>query len=379
MKHIAIVDSHPIQYHAHWYRELARRPEIDLEVLYCHRASANDQAQAGFGVDFEWDVPLLDGYRHRFLRNMAKNPDVTDFDGTDTPEIREIVVRERFDAIVVSGWHTKSYWQAIRACWQAGTPVMARSDSHLHDERPLVKRAAKWPAYRYFIPKLDGCLAVGQWSRDYFLYYGAKPECVFIVPHCVAEPGQAAKSERAADTTVFLFAGKFISRKRPFEFVRAIAAAVKRGARVRGLMVGDGPLRAETEALASQLHAPVTFTGFLNQSQMPDAYGAADVLVLPSDQDTWGLVVNEAMVRGLPCIVSDRVGCGPDLIVPGETGFVFPAGDVEALAARMRQIADTPGAAARMGAEAKRLIAGHSAHAAADRLCGAIAAIIRSE
>src|SRR6185312_12451972 len=130
-KRVAIVDSHPIQYRAHWYRELAQRPEFDFEVLYSHQASPADQAKAGFGVEFEWDIPLLDGYRHRFLRNVAKHPGVTEFAGTDTPEIRGILVRERFDAVIVSGWHTKSYWQTIRACWQTETPVMVRSDSHL--------------------------------------------------------------------------------------------------------------------------------------------------------------------------------------------------------------------------------------------------------
>jgi glycosyltransferase involved in cell wall biosynthesis len=331
---------------------------------------------------------LLDGYRHRFLRNVAKNPGVNDFAGTDTPEIRDIVVRERFDAVVVSGWHTKSYWQAIRACWQSGTPVMVRSDSHLHSHRSLLKRALKWPLYRHFIPKLDGCLPAGAWSREYFLHYGAKPDRVFVVPHCVLEPAGNPQAGRIAlreqwrippEATTFLFAGKFTPVKRPLEFIRAVARAAATNSAVYGLLAGDGPLRSEMEALAASLGAPVTFTGFLNQTAMADAYAAADVLVLPSSADTWGLVANEAMVRGIPCIVSDGAGCGPDLIIGGETGFTFSAGDADALTACLHEFAAAPDLAARMGAAAKQLMGAHSAQAAADGLCRAITAIMGNE
>src|SRR5206468_2285855 len=98
-----------------------------------------------------------------------------------------------------------------------------------------------------------------------------------------------------------------------------------RDARVVGLMVGDGPLRDQCESLVEDTDVPIRFTGFLNQSEIVQAYLAADALVLPSDgEETWGLVVNEAMSCGRPCIVSDCVGCGPDLVAPGTTGFVFP-------------------------------------------------------
>jgi len=387
-RRIAIVASHPIQYHAHWYRELARSPDLEVEVLYAHRATAGDQAQAGFGVDFDWDVPLLEGYRYRFLRNVSRKPGLNEFGGTDSPELRSIMIHERFDAVVVSGWHTKSYWQAIRACWESGTPVMVRSDSHLHDDRPAFRKILKWLPYRYFISRIDACLAAGTWSRDYFLHYGARPERVFIVPHCTGLTAPVARDVAAhrralrsrwgirENACVFLFAGKFIARKRPFDFMRAVAAASAPGAPVHGLIVGDGPLRGEMEELGASLCAPVTFTGFLNQTEMPDAYTAADILVLPSDQDTWGLVVNEAMTRGRACIVSDRVGCAPDLIEPGRTGFVFPLGDVHALTEYIRQIANTQSMASRMGAEAEKLMARYSPRAAADALNRAVAAIM---
>ena len=219
---------------------------------------------------------------------------------------------------------------------------MVRSDSHLLTERALAKRATKWPLYRWFIPKIDACLPVGTWSRDYFLHYGAKPDKVFVVPHVIddhyfTEQSVHFQSSRNnvrsrwsldQETFVFLFAGKFTETKRPMDFVRAIARAANNNVKLTGLMVGDGPLRATCEQFSQENDLPIRFTGFLNQSEISQAYVAADALVLPSAADTWGLVVNEAMTCGRACLVTDRVGCGPDLIVSGKTGEIFRHGDI---------------------------------------------------
>jgi glycosyltransferase involved in cell wall biosynthesis len=343
---IAFLTTHPIQYHAPVFRALAERPQVNLEVLYCHDATASEQAAAGFGVEFTWDVDLLNGYSHRFLKNVANRPTVGRFNGLDTPEVSSLISRGSFDAVVVNGWHFRSAWQAMLACWRSRTPVLMRSDSHLKSGRSMFKKALKRPLYQTFIPKLDGCLPTGKWSRDYFLHYGAKAERVFVVPHAIdteyfssrAGVLHSQREELRARWNItprdftFLFAGKFVEKKRPMDFVQAICRAAAREASVKGLMVGDGPLRSECEAAARSVNGPITFAGFLNQSEMAQAYVAADALILPSDGDeTWGLVVNEAMSCGLPCIVSDHVGCGPDLIVPGLTGDIFPLYDVNKL------------------------------------------------
>jgi glycosyltransferase involved in cell wall biosynthesis len=114
--------------------------------------------------------------------------------------------------------------------------------------------------------------------------------------------------------------------------------------------------------LVAQKKLPVTFAGFLNQTEIVKAYLAADCLVLPSDYgETWGLVVNEAMACGLPAIVSDRVGCGPDLIIDGVTGYIFPFGDITALAGKLLECASPDKTKLiQMGVQAKALIANYS-------------------
>jgi glycosyltransferase involved in cell wall biosynthesis len=155
----------------------------------------------------------------------------------------------------------------------------------------------------------------------------------------------------------FLFCGKFIEKKRPRDMVEGFIQAWRAtSSPMHLLMVGEGNLRDEAENLVSGC-APVTFTGFLNQTEIGAAYAAADALVLPSNYgETWGLVVNEGMIFECPAIVSDRVGCGPDLIEEGKTGYTIPFRDVEALERTINQMASHPARVAEMGRNARQLV-----------------------
>jgi glycosyltransferase involved in cell wall biosynthesis len=118
----------------------------------------------------------------------------------------------------------------------------------------------------------------------------------------------------------------------------------------------------------------VTFAGFVNQTEIVRAYVAADCLVLPSDTgETWGLVVNEAMASGLPAIVSDEVGCGPDLVTEDVTGSIFPMGDVDALADRLTRFAGDPAGLRGMGARARERVS--SQYSVERAVAGTLAAI----
>jgi glycosyltransferase involved in cell wall biosynthesis len=383
---VACLTTHPIQYHAQWFKAMGEHPQMDLDVLYCHQATPREQANAGFGVAFDWDVPLLDGYRYRFLKNVSRHPSASSFFGLDTPEVETLISRERYDAVLVNGWHYKSAWQVFRACWRSQIPVMVRSDSHLHTKRNIFKKALKEAPYRWLISKFDACLAVGRSSREYFLHYGAQPDRIFLVPHAVPSPPNihtlAEHRPRfreqwslPGDATVFIFSGKFIDKKRPLDFVRAIEIAGRRCPNIAGLMVGDGPLREQCQQVARDRNLPIQFTGFLNQSKIAQAYMAADALVLPSDGETWGLVVNEAMSLARPCIVSDQVGCGPDLVLPGQTGFVFRMGDVPALASCLIDCATDSERLGRMGKNAWKRMERYSMPAAVDGVLQALSRI----
>ena len=186
---LAILATHPIQYHAPWYRGLVADGRLQIKVFYCHQATPEQQATAGFGVPFEWDVPLLDGYEYEFLKNVAANPQTSSFNGLDVPSIRESLRRGEFDAVLVNGWNYKAAWQTIWAAKQLGLPVLTRGDSHLHTPRSPLKKWAKEISYPLMLRAFDGFLDVGEWSREYFVHYGAPSGRIFHVPHVVDELG----------------------------------------------------------------------------------------------------------------------------------------------------------------------------------------------
>lgn len=382
---VGILCTHPIQYFAPLFRHLTEREETKLTVYYCHRPTPEQQG-AGFGIPFAWDVDLASGYRHAFLDNVSRKPGLLNFWGCDTPEIYRIIETEKFDAFLTFGWYTKSMWQAMLACWRSGTPLLVRGDSHLHVEMKQSKRKFKDAIYPVFVRRFSACLAVGKWSEEYFAHYGARR--IVRSPHFVDNGWFAERAEKVkpfvpqlrsewnipAEAIVFLFAGKFEEQKRPMDLLQALDRLLRGGiAReaVHLLMVGDGALKAACTEFALERSLPATFAGFVNQTEMPKAYAISDVLVLPSRRETWGLVVNEAMACGLPAIVSDRVGCGPDLIRPGMTGHVFPCGEVDALAGKMEGIIRRK-SAVKMGEEARHHVADFSVVRAAEGILKAV-------
>jgi glycosyltransferase involved in cell wall biosynthesis len=349
---LAFVTSHPIQYYAPLFRALAQR--LDLVVFFAHRATTSDQARAGFGVEFEWDVALLSGYAHVFLSNISNRPALDRFSGCDTPEIGDRLREGRFDAVLVQGWYLKSFLQAVLAAKLQRVPVIVRGDSHLGTPRSALKRSAKSVVYPAFLRSFDAALHVGERSRAYWTHYGYPASRLFFSPHCIDATWFAARSTAqaraelrarlgvGADAKVALFAGKLVPLKRPMDVVDA-AARLKAGGRELCLLVsGAGPLESEMSAAARKAGVLIHMLGFCNQTVMPKAYAAADVLILPSEQETWGLVANEALACGRPVVLSDAVGSAPDLAGDGSAGRVFPVGNVEALAKAIADLFDCP-------------------------------------
>ena len=375
---LAVIASHPIQYHAPLFRELARR--LDLTVFYAHLATPDDQARAGFGDSFVWDVDLLSGYEHVFLCNLAKRPGVDRFGGCDTPEIGARLAEGDFDAVLVLGWHLKTYLQAGLAAKRLGVPLLARGDSHLATPRPAVKRAVKAIVYPAFLRFFDAALYVGRRSRAYWTHYRYPMPRLFFSPHCVDTEWFAARATGAArvalrarlgladEAKVILFAGKLLSLKRPLDLVSAAARLKLEGHDTAILVAGAGPLEHEMTAAARAAGVSLHMLGFCNQTEMPAAYAAADILVLPSESETWGLVANEALACGRPVVLSDAVGAAPDLAADKTAGRVFPVGDVAALAAVLHDIVRAPPTPAMITAKS----AAYSLGAAADGIEAAL-------
>lgn len=342
--------THPVQYYSPWFRHMAGL--ADLKVYYAHEQTPEGQALAGFDRPFAWDIPLLDGYDWRWLNNISRRPGLVYFDGCDTPEIHQIVAREKFDAFFMIGWNRKCLLQGGWAALRSGTPLIVRTDSNLLTPRSGLKMALKRPVYSTLLPRAGDFISPGINTDGYLGHYGVAPERIHRLPHMIDVDrfrGGAAEARASGRTAalraehgaapgdfILLFGGKLIPKKRPMLLLEALKRLRETHPDVDNVklwLVGDGPLRHGLEAYIAAHDLPAKLLGFVNQSELPAHYAAADSLVLPSNgEETWGLVINEAFACGLPAIVSAEVGSVPEMIIEGESGWIMHRPDPGELA-----------------------------------------------
>ena len=371
---LAYLVSHPIQYQAPLLRRIAQEPGIDLTVFFGSDFSIRGYKDEGFGVGVKWDVPLLDGYKHVFLPRLRDGNDVS----FAMPLNRGILSALRgrsgqpaFDALWVHGYATVNALHGMLAARALGIPVLLRAESWLRDRgRSPLKLALKNLFFSALGSLVDGVLPIGTFNAEYWRYYFADNVPQFLMPYAVdnryfAERAQEARPRLAALRTelgldpgrpVILFASKLQTRKLCDQLIAAYASlSPAPGVEPRPylLIVGDGEQRAALQAQAAATgFSGIRFLGFRNQSELPAFFSLASVFVLPSRHEPWGLIVNEVMNAATPVIVSDDVGCAPDLIDDGVNGCIYPVGDVAALSAGLRRVLDTPGTAETMGRRA---------------------------
>lgn len=347
---LAIVLSHPTQYYSPWFRWLARNAVCTLRVFYLWDAGVTARQDPQFNRTFAWDVDLLSGYEHEFVPNLSRHPGTERFDGLRNPSLTRRLDRWKPDAILLFGYAYRSHIRVILWAWRTGIPLLFRGDSHfLGRSAPAGLRGM---IMRCLFRRFAAVTYVGHANRDYFRALGVSESRLFFAPHAVDHdlfnPGISEHHYRAtamrselgipSGAVVVMFAGKLIPSKQPRLLLDAFLELGPKNTAL--VFVGDG---AEKPALLAQSHAfgatgtSVHFVPFTNQSDMPSRYLAASLFVLPSRgfHETWGLAVNEAMQMGVPCLVSDRVGCQRDLVTDGETGWVFSSEEPGALRATL--------------------------------------------
>jgi glycosyltransferase involved in cell wall biosynthesis len=384
---VAHLVSHPIQYFVPLYRALAQRPEIDLVVYFFSVASLQQHAEPGFGRAVMWDVPLVGGYRHMLCGDASTRPISTRPDWKPNWGILKDLFRQSYDVIWLHGYANGNAWLATALGRLLGTPVLLREEQNMLTPRSPRNLRAKRLILPLLFRNVSG-LYIGVSNRAFFQRYGMKKTFPVLYGvdndffqhwHDELAPLRTDIRSRFGvfdSEPVVLFTGKFVDKKKPQLLLEAFRA-VRRDLKCHLLLVGDGPLRAQLERQVQE-HAinDVHFAGFLNQTEMPSAYVAADMFVLPSAyHETWGLVVNEAMNFSLPVIVSDRVGCAADLVREGMNGFVFQSGDVEGLADAIRKLILSQDLRASFARKSKEIIADYSISAICEQTVQACLAV----
>jgi glycosyltransferase involved in cell wall biosynthesis len=346
---VLAVASHPVQYMAPIFRRMAAHPGFDLHVAYCSLRGAEAGHDPEFAATVQWDVPLLEGYSWSHVPNRGSGDE--SFFGLRNPGLSKLIREGNYDAMLCFvGYVRATFWIACRAAKSSKTAFLFGTDTTTL--APRDGRMWKSTVKKILWPRLfrlaDQAIVPSSGARDLMLSLGLPAERITLTPYSVDNDWwmkQSASVNRSAvrgswqasaSDAVILFCAKLQPWKRPGDLLRAFADANLSNALL--LIAGEGPLRAqlESEAAALGIAARVRFLGFVNQSQLPAVYTSADLMVLPSEYEPFAVVVNEAMCCGCPVAASDHVGAARDLVAPLRKEFVYCCGDVDALAALLK-------------------------------------------
>lgn len=359
----AAVISHPIQHYAPIFRELAKTPGITVKVFYCCDWGVKPTFDAGFGREFAWDVPLLDGYDYEFVP-IRRPPRHHGFWEIDNPAMAARLEEFSPHAMWLHGYGQRSCWRALG--WARGrTAVIHFGDSELVRPRSMPRRVLKNLIVRHFFRRCDAFITIGDNNERYYEHYGV-PRNKMFRGACPIDVNRFRESVRQAGTNArkeirqrfgipdeavaAVWSAKMIGLKRPGDLVEAIAQL--RDMPVHAIFLGDGPLRQELEnrVRRDSLERRVHFAGFVNQRDIAVMLSAGDLLAITSDRDAHPLAVAESLTVGHPIVASDRIGCiGPtDSARPGVNALVYPVGDTAALARALARIASDQGLRGRM-------------------------------
>jgi len=373
---LAIIAGHPVQYVAPWLAQLAQKKDIEIHVFYLWDFGVVEAKDPGFGITLEWDIPLLEGYPYSFVQNTSADPGNHHFMGYVNPGLTAQVTAWKPDVVFLMNYAFFSYFLLLLDPRTWRLPILFRGDSHDVGRCGKLQAQASKLIRRIIFSRFSAFLVVGQYNKDYIVASGVPRRKLFSSPHAIDNKRfQDAKQQALSqakllrsnlqidqDQILIAFVGKLIAIKRPLDLLQAfslLTPEIRRHAAL--LFVGEGRLKADLRfASRSAQLENVHFLDFQNQLAMPSIYAASDLLVLPSQNETWGLVVNEAMNLACPALVSDHVGCAPDLILPDQTGWIFPTGNVKALSSYLRLAISNPKKLRQMGLNAANHISKYS-------------------
>lgn len=370
---LGILTTHPIQYQVPIWKLLAARGRVPVRVYFMSDQGLAVRPDPEFGREFAWDIDLCGGYDHEFVGAVARRQHGF-LSMCLNDRMRDVLLTGQIRVLWIQGWQVAAYWQAASLANRAGISTWLRGETNLNSSGSGRLKVARNFALDRLFSRVDHFLYIGAANCAFYRSRGISDPRLAPAPYCVdtgefARQAAAMRGSRPAlraqwgipeDAFCFLFVGKFIGKKRPLDLVAAAhRLQQKLGRPIHLLWVGTGELGERIRSGCRIVHdaerplpdgwsqdrsgARASFAGFLNQSQLAKAYIAADCLVLPSEgTETWGLVVNEAMSCGIPAIVSDAVGCAPDLVQSFRPDLCFPVGDIDALAHSMSACIERP-------------------------------------
>ena len=355
---LLIFDSHPVQYKAPVYQQIAKLKPGALKVIYCTDCSVRGHRDRDFGQVVAWDTPLLDGYEYLVLNNERGVP-LQGFRSLTGRGIHRLLKSEKPAAVLISQFLYEADFFTYLSCLALRIPIWIRHETQ--DEafqRKPWKRMLRALAYRFIYRGISHAFFIGKLNREHLLRHGIAERRLSSAPYCVDSPFSEMNADSKAASrrevrvklgisdaeTVVLFSGKLIPKKAPDLILEAFARlSAERRASTRIVFLGSGIMLDELQKSGERFPGRVIFAGFVNQRDLPGYYLAADMLVLPSRRmgETWGLVVNEALHAGCGVVVSDAVGSHREF-GDWERVRVIQEGDAGACSRAIEELASFP-------------------------------------
>ena len=361
-KRLTIITEIISPYRIPLFNALTRREDVDLHVVFLAETDAALREWKVYKEEIQFSYEVLPSWRVRIAGySLLLNRKVGQAMASARPEV-----------ILCGGYNYVASWRALAWARRRGVPFFLWSESNLHDMRPG-RAWIEW-CKRRFLARCSGFVVPGREAKEYLLSLGMKESGIFVAVNAVDNNlfAAAAKSARVRAGELredlrlplryFLFVGRLVPEKGVFELLSAYAKLNGALREQIGLVFAGDGISHEALEKQSKSIAPGTirFTGFAQREQLAKFYALAEVLVLPTYTDTWGLVVNEAMASGLPIILSEAAGCAADLVLEGKNGQIIAPRDVASLSAAMERFAIDKELGREMGIESCRRIGEYS-------------------
>jgi glycosyltransferase involved in cell wall biosynthesis len=341
-KKVAFLMEIPTPYRDSLFERLCRNQDLNFEVLYC----ASSEYGRGWKQEHKnYPYKVLPGFRcpivgrHIFVLKINLG-------------IWHRLLKGNYGAVIISGYIQPTMQLAILWCLWHKVPYILWSESHNLTPRSILKRLIKRPLVRFTVKRAAALFVMGSNSSDYFISYGADPSDIFLFPNAPDVKRLAEESSNYGNdienlreelgiqgSPVIIYTGRLVGFKDVETLLRAFQLVQQEMPQAGLVIVGDGYLRSSLEDLARGLKLNnIFFSGFIQPKDLVKYYACADIFVLPSYDEPWGVAVHEAMACGLPVVVSDKAGCAKDLVWPGQSGFIFCAKDIKGLASAIAKL-----------------------------------------
>ena len=315
------------------FNVLAKDSRFSIEVLFLAETESRR----------EWRIPKEEiCFPYRVLKGFIVGQGYQQGAVFLNPGILATLLQQNYDCLIVGGYHHPSFWIALLYARAAGKKCLLWSESTLKDRRS--KNAIKEKFKRFLVRHASGYIVPGKAQIEYLIALGSPPEPIWLAPNAVNSAfftheadrlkpeKEQIKQQLGLAGNVILYVGRLLDDKGIPELIDAFEQVLQSHPFANLVLVGDGPDRQKyVDRCCDRGLNRVFFAGFQDQNILPRYYAIADVFVFPTRSDPWGLVLNEAMLAGLPAICSQLAGAAADLVNPGNNGFLYSPGDLKSL------------------------------------------------